>query len=112
MPDDREPTPIGVVPLNLDDLEMRDLLGGYESSQTMRPRPAPISAGGSPDVREALSLCISLVFSSKSGGPPHVVTIVEESGRRVAYCTCKARLGGEGRCWAAKAARSMLLIPD
>lgn len=59
---------------------------------------------------------LAMVFSSRTGGAGHVVSIrVAEQGDRVVSCTCPAMVGLETKprgCWAMSAVRAMVGIPE
>lgn len=59
---------------------------------------------------------VSVTYASRSGGAPHVVTVLDlADGSRALSCTCKAMRSiayRPGGCWAMKAARRILGWPE
>lgn len=83
------------------------------SHATLRADTQRIDAGGTP--HEDVPSPIALVYPSRSGGGPHVVTVLEMAdGSRAVFCICAAMRSLNIRpqgCWAMQNARRLVGIP-
>jgi hypothetical protein len=54
---------------------------------------------------------VAMVFRSRHGGAPHVVSLIDDPREARLQCTCRATLSGR-ECWATHVTRGMLGLPE